>query len=369
MSETNDTDDRKPASGGRTLGVRRTTTETGRVRQNFSHGRSKTVVVETKRKRIIGAPGKAAETAAPKPVAKPSAPVPSAPKAEQKPEAPTSDRSMVLRTLTEDEKEARERALVLAREREVEDKKRAERERVERDEREVREKIEREQAAAKVEEEAAKLQAEEERKQKAGEQASRATPRPSSPSSDGDGQSGRKAKRDNKPAPARTKGSGNERRRGKLTIGNALNEGEDRSRSLAAYRRRMERQRKQASGFTPTAEKISREVTIPEAITIQELANRMAERSVDVIKLLMKQGDMHKINDLIDADTAQLVAEEMGHAVRRVSEADVEEGLMGGEDREEDLEPRAPVVTVMGHVDHGKTSLLDAFAQRQRGVG
>jgi len=102
-------------------------------------------------------------------------------------------------------------------------------------------------------------------------------------------------------------------------------------------------------------------VVIPEAITIQELANRMAERAVDVIKFLMKQGQMHKINDVIDADTAELIAEEFGHKVKRVSEADVEEGLIGPEDDPETLKPRPPVVTVMGHVDHGKTSLLDAI--------
>jgi len=153
---------------------------------------------------------------------------------------------------------------------------------------------------------------------------------------------------------------GEERRvRGRLTITNALDE-EQRQRSLASLKRRQERQKKQITG--PLAQqKIQREVVVPEVITIQELANRMAERGVDVIKFLMKDGEMHKITDVIDADTAQLVAEEFGHTVRRVSEADVEEGFIGAEDHAEDLQLRAPIVTIMGHVDHGKTSLLDAI--------
>ncbi len=362
MSETNDTSDSKAESGGRTLSLRRTTTETGRVRQNFSHGRSKTVVVETKRKRIIGAPGKPTE-ATPTGEAKPT--VPQKP-ADTSPPSDDEDRTaasgMVLRTLTEDEKEARGRALVLAREREIEERQRAEEEAKLRVEREALEKAEAEAEAARLAEQESKRLAAEEKRQKSEEQARRTGARDADAGERTDTERTRKAKREDKPAPSRTRADG-DRRRGKLTISNALSGDEERGRSLAAYRRRMERQRKQASGFQPTTEKISREVTVPEAITIQELANRMAERAVDVIKLLMKQGEMHKINDLIDADTAQLIAEEMGHVVKRVSEADVEEGLLGDDDADADMESRAPVVTVMGHVDHGKTSLLDALRQ------
>ena len=150
-----------------------------------------------------------------------------------------------------------------------------------------------------------------------------------------------------------------ERRRGKLTLVNALDDTE-RERSLASIRRRRERERARALEMGPR-EKIVRDVVIPETITIQELANRMAERAVDVIKLLMKQGQILKAADVIDADMAQLIAEEMGHGVRRVAESDVEEGLFATADDGADMEPRPAVVTIMGHVDHGKTSLLDAI--------
>tara|TARA_Y100001954_G_scaffold162607_1_gene172572 strand:+ start:9307 stop:11730 length:2424 start_codon:yes stop_codon:yes gene_type:complete len=152
------------------------------------------------------------------------------------------------------------------------------------------------------------------------------------------------------------------RRSGKLSISQALNE-EERQRSLASIKRRQEKARKKSVSDDAPKEKISRNVIIPETITVQELSNRMAERGVDVIKSLMTQGVMVKINDILDSDTAQLIAEEFGHSVTRVSESDIEEGLSAIDDRDEDKKPRSPVVTVMGHVDHGKTTLLDAIRE------
>ena len=147
--------------------------------------------------------------------------------------------------------------------------------------------------------------------------------------------------------------------RARLTVTNALEDASERMRSEASWRRRMRRMT--GHRVTEQKEKIMRVVTIPETITIADLANRMSERAVDIIRMLMKQGQMHKITDVIDADTAQIIAEELGHTVTRVAESDVEEGLFDVPDAEDSLQPRAPVVTIMGHVDHGKTSLLDAL--------
>ncbi len=291
---------------------------------------------------------------------------------------------MVLRTLTDEERNARAHALADAKVREAEERKIAEEEARRRVERECRERTEREASEARKRDEDERRRHDEETKKRAEEEAKKrfgdaetkpattttATPtrtpvdvRSIVPEVDEDdaprprrgGAPGRPAPA---PAPKPTRG-GAEKRRGRLTLVTALSADEVRERSVASFRRRV--QRMTGHRDAETKEKIARDVVIPESITIQELANRMAERGVDVIKLLMKQGQMAKITDVIDADTAQLVAEELGHTVRRVSEADVEEGVFDVADAPETLKARPAVVTIMGHVDHGKTSLLDAI--------
>jgi translation initiation factor IF-2 len=262
---------------------------------------------------------------------------------------------VVLRALSDEEKDARLRALTESRQREAVEREKAKDEAARRVVTEEVKAKEHDEAVERQKKEEARLEAEAEARRKGEEVA-----RKHLVVKEEEEEAPRTQEARHKKERAVKARAGEERRvRGRLTITNALDE-EQRQRSLASLKRHRERQKKQTIG--PQAQqKIQRDVVIPEVITIQELANRMAERGVDVIKYLMKDGEMHKITDVIDSDTAQLIAEEFGHIVRRVSEADVEEGFIGAEDVAGDVEPRAPVVTIMGHVDHGKTSLLDAI--------
>lgn len=475
MSDTKNQGDKTLHVSSKTLSLKRPV-EQGVVRQSFSHGRSKSVVVETVKRRPAVGPGSgakderpapqqaAAPVSAPKPAA--PAPKPAAPAQGGRPQrsAPNTPRSggMVLQTLSEQERDARMNALVDARRRDEEDRKKQVEEDARRAEREVAEAKEREAAEARKREEDERRRLDDERKRRAEDEARRRlgeepprqassprsdaprsdAPRSDRPRSDGPRPAGRfdgprtggprsdgprqggyggprsgggtmggrppslnhmarpaapvapdpeTAKPNVRTAPpvaaraavvddeegARTirrpgvaakpaalpktpkTAPGEEKRRGRLTLANATSGEDERTRSLAAFRRRN--QRLMGHRQVEQKEKIAREVIIPETITIQELANRMSERAVDVIKMLMKQGQMHKITDVIDSDSAQLIAEELGHTVKRVAEADVEEGLFDTPDVDENLVTRPPVVTIMGHVDHGKTSLLDAI--------
>ncbi len=387
MNDTNNSGDKTiSVDRKKTLSLKRT--EQGTVRQSFSHGRSKAVVVE-KKKRRISPPGEQAEVrpAAPAP-AKAEAPKPREPQREKPAAKPRA--GVVLRSLTDEESRARAVALAEARQREVEDAKRREEEEkrraAEAAERAAREeerlKAEAEEAARHAAEEAERAAREEAEAKEAAKTAPVAEQPPvagepvpakggdvrkqvKDKGRDGDATSIGELKEVKRPRavpeqPKPAKRGGDDRRRTKLTITTAFEEDSERGRSLAAMRRRREREKARARQSGPR-EKVMREVIIPETISIQELANRMAERSVDVIKLLMKQGQMLKINDIIDADTAQLITEELGHTVKRVADSDVEEGLFTDDDAPETKKGRPPVVTIMGHVDHGKTSLLDAI--------
>ena len=370
MSETKTPGDKKLSVSKLTLKPR---TEKGVVRQSFSHGRSKQVVVEKVKRRAIGGPAEAkAEPTLAETAKKPVPGTKGAPAAVSAAEAPKPS-GVVLRTLTEEERAARAHALADSRLREAEERKLAEEEARRRASREVTEKSEREAAEARKREEEERRKHDEETKRKAGEVAKKrfgddniSKKMPSGRGrvlelDDDEVPRSRRAGAGARPAaaPRAAPRGGDEKRRGRLTVITALTADDVRERSVASFRRRTQRLKGLATA--EPKEKLVREVTIPEAITIQELANRMSERAVDVIRLLMKQGQMATINDVIDADTAQLIAEEMGHTVRRVSEADVEEGLFDTADEPGQAFPRAPVVTVMGHVDHGKTSLLDAI--------
>ena len=348
------------SDGKKTLGVR-SGPRAGNVKQSFSHGRSKNVVVETKRKRVV---------------------VPKAGTSKTTIQTSNIEGSKNLPSgITDTEMERRLKALQAAKAREADEVAQREANAKEREQEREQKRLEQEnkqrelrkaeelanEKAAEVE--AAKKQAEDQAKRAAIE-AKTATksdtpqrrefgdqkgPRPASPST-------RKKDRDGDERSS-GRGRGDEgRRSGKLTLSQALDGGErSHQKSMAAMKRKQERARQKALGQTQEREKIVREVQVPEAIIVSELANRMAERSAEVVKSLMKMGMMVTQNQVIDADTAELIIEEFGHKIVRVSDSDVEDAITEIEDKPEDLKPRPPVITIMGHVDHGKTSLLDSI--------
>ena len=346
-------DDGKKTTG-KTLGLSGGA-RSGSVKQSFSHGRTKNVVVETKRKRVVvpkAGAGKSGKGGGAKGGGDPA----------RRP-AGISDAEM----------ERRLKAVQAAKAREVDEKaQRDAEEKARAEERQRRrEEVEAKEREAKERQERAKQKAEEDAKRK--REAEIAARKAEAPAAAPPGED-RKAPQSRRPAdkPARqddpqrqNRGKGNrdggDRRSGKLTVNQALSGGDGRQRSLASMKRKQERARQKALGGHEAREKVIRDVQVPEAIVVSELANRMAERVPDVIKSLMQMGMMVTQNQSIDQDTAELIIEEFGHKIVRVSDADVEDVIDTVEDRPEDLRPRPPVITVMGHVDHGKTSVLDSI--------
>ncbi|HEV7660000.1 MAG TPA: translation initiation factor IF-2 [Allosphingosinicella sp.] len=356
MSETTD----KPKLGTRApLGLRRTV-ETGKVKQSFSHGRSNTVVVEVKKRRILGRPGEA-EAPKPEPVAAPEpvarAPEP-APKPAPRPADTTVDRKELQAKLLREAEEARLSQAEEARRREEHQAKAQ----TEEEKRRAEDNRKAEEEAA----EAARLAAEEDAR-RAAEPAPQSAADAPAPAAVEDDE--RPRPRHGQPVPRRpesparpTRGREEHRReRGKLTVSRALGEdGDARARSLAALRRSREKEKRAHQQAGPSAKQV-RDVNVPDAITVAELANRMAERAADLVKSLFKMGMPVTVNEVIDQDTAELLVTEFGHNIKRVSDADVDIQHEEDVDPAETLQPRPPVVTIMGHVDHGKTSLLDAI--------
>ena len=377
-----DSKEDKPVLGRKPLGIKRTV-ESGQVQQQFSHGRKNTVVGEVKRRRVLGKPGEttgaapaAAPQADPTPTPRPAAPAAQRP-APPPPPRPVAQNSMLSRKelqekLLREAEEARMAALEEARRREdaerqaasEEEKRRAEENRLAAEAEAAREGEDAAEPAPQPEAAAPEAAA-----APAAEPAPEATPAaPAAPASTMPPPRRftpvTPAKRPEPAKPERAKrGDDNRRQSGKLTVTRALADDDSaRARSLAALKRAREKERRaHYSGGGQPREKQSRDVIVPESITVQELANRMAEKGADLVKALFKMGTAVTLNQPIDQDTAELLVEEFGHRIQRVSDADVEIGMQGEADAPETLQPRAPVVTIMGHVDHGKTSLLDAL--------
>ena len=340
----------------------------GHVKQSFSHGRTKSVVVEKKRKRVV----------VPKPGTQQASGTQN--------KVPTqSDPSRRPAGISDVEMERRLKALAAAKARETKDaairdaeerareedrqRRRDEAEAREREEREREEALrakEQEEARAKV---AADAKAEKTARKAQEDEAPAAPTATAAPLSERarpaaapqDARKTVKRSEDDRATRAKPRDDAGGRRAGKLTLKDALSGDGGRQRSMAAMKRKQERARQKAMGQTQSREKVVRDVQLPETIVVQELANRMAERAADVVKSLMKMGVMATMNQTIDADTAELVIEEFGHKVVRVSDADVEQVITQIDDSPENLHPRPPIITIMGHVDHGKTSLLDAI--------
>ena len=343
------------SDGKKTLGLRGASSRPGNVKQSFSHGRTKNVVVETKRKRVV-------------------VPKPAGAKAGSGSNPSLGDPSKRPAGITDSEMERRLKAVQAARAREAEEAEaRAAEEKARAEDRERRRaEIEAKEAEEREREESLKAKAEEDERRKkeaeaaaaaaAAPAAAPAAPRSPNIKSGAPTPAARKKEGDREETNKRNKGGDDSRRSGKLTLNQALSGGEGgRQRSMAQMKRKQERQRQKAMGGSVEREKVVRNVNLPPAIVVSELANRMAERVGAVVKALMTNGMMVTQNETIDADTAELIIEEFGHKVVRVSDADVEDVIKEAEDDPKDLVSRPPVITIMGHVDHGKTSLLDAI--------
>ena len=377
MSDENNQRTRKP------LGLKRSV-EAGEVKQTFSHGRTNKVAVEVKRRRKLVKPGESAEpeTAAPAPVAETVAPPPPppAPARPAKP-APQSapagetpqERVKRLQLEAEEERlrlaeEARKREEAEARQREDEERRRAEEKRAEEEVAKLREAAEAdaseaaEPAPADEPTVAADDQAEALAEQPGAKGDTAPSPRRFTPVARPEPKKPEPKKKKEEKRAAPVDNDKDKRRSGKLTVTRALNEDEGRrARSLAALKRAREKERRGQGGPSKPREKQVRDVIVPEAITVGELANRMAEKGADLVKALFNMGMMVTVNQTIDADTAELLVEEFGHNIQRVSESDIDIASSTVDDPIETQKPRPPVVTIMGHVDHGKTSLLDAL--------